>query len=167
MFYHQLLDKIPKGIQGMINLNSNNYINDKNCPLPFNERRGGGINNMIILWISLLGLISKCMFCSVSENKILDVILFIKIFLSSMDSLDEYLNNSSTNETWFTSIEIGRVDINTEIPILSSYQAALRQGYLEQLLHIVAFLKKKPKLTLSFDHTQMILNDSIFSGSER
>ena len=24
MFYHQLLDKMPKGIQGMINLNSNN-----------------------------------------------------------------------------------------------------------------------------------------------
>ena len=23
MFYHQLLDKMPKGIQGMINLNSN------------------------------------------------------------------------------------------------------------------------------------------------
>ena len=43
------------------------------------------------------------MFRSVSENKIQDAKLFIKIFLSSVESLDEYLNNSSTNKTWFTS----------------------------------------------------------------
>ena len=28
------------------------YINDKNCPLPFNERRGRDIDNMVILWMS-------------------------------------------------------------------------------------------------------------------
>ena len=76
-------------------------MNDKNCPLPFNERRGGDIGDMIILYMSLHGLISNCIFCSVSENKIRDVNLF-KIFLSSVDSLDEYLSNSFTNKT-FTS----------------------------------------------------------------
>ena len=78
------------------------YINEKNSQLPFNERRGGDSVNMIILWVSLHGLISNCIFRSVSENKIQDVKLFIKIFLSSVDSLDEYLNSSSTNKTWFT-----------------------------------------------------------------
>ena len=48
-------------------------------------------------------------------------------------------------------IEIGRVDINMELSLLSSYQAAPRLGHLEQLLYIVAFLRKKPKLTLYFD----------------
>ena len=48
-------------------------------------------------------------------------------------------------------VEIGRVDILTEISMLSSYQAAPRQGHLDQLYHIFAHLKKKPKLTLYFD----------------
>ncbi len=39
-----------------------------------------------------------------------------------------------------------------EISMLSSYQAApSRQGHLDQLYHIFANLKKKPKLTLYFD----------------
>ena len=40
-----------------------------------------------------------------------------------------------------------------------------RQGHLEQLLHIVAFLKKKPELTLYFGLSQAVLDESIFSGS--
>ena len=47
-------------------------------------------------------------------------------------------------------IEIGRVDITMEVSLLSGYQASPRIGHLEQLLHIVALLKKKPKLTLYF-----------------
>ena len=79
------------------------YINDKTCPLPFNERRGGDIHNMMIFWISVHGLISNCMFRNVSKNMIKDINLFIKIFLSLVDSLDEYLNNSSTHKIWFSS----------------------------------------------------------------
>ena len=33
-------------------------------------------------------------------------------------------------------IEIGRFDIQTEVSILSSFQAAPRQGHLEQVIHI-------------------------------
>jgi hypothetical protein len=47
---------------------------------------------------------------------------------------------------WAT--EIGRVDILLEVSLLSQYQASPREGHLEQLLHIFAFLKKHPKLTL-------------------
>ena len=45
-------------------------------------------------------------------------------------------------------IEIGRVDILLEVSLLSQYQANPREGHFEQLLHIFAFLKKHPKLTL-------------------
>jgi hypothetical protein len=47
---------------------------------------------------------------------------------------------------WAT--EIGRVDILLEVSLLSQYQASPREGHLEQALHIFAFLKKHPKLTL-------------------
>ena len=40
---------------------------------------------------------------------------------------------------WAT--EIGRVDILTELSLLSSYQASPRRGHLEQVIHIFAFLK--------------------------
>jgi hypothetical protein len=47
---------------------------------------------------------------------------------------------------WAT--EIGQVDILLEVSLLSQYQANPRKGHLEQLLHIFAFLKHHPKLTL-------------------
>jgi hypothetical protein len=47
---------------------------------------------------------------------------------------------------WAT--EIGRVDILLEVALLSQYSASPREGHLEQLLHIFAFLRKHPKLTL-------------------
>ena len=63
-------------------------------------------------------------------------------------------------------IEIGRVDINTEVSLLSSFQAAPREGHLNQLLRIVAFLKRKPKLTLYFDPAQAQLDENMFNGSD-
>jgi len=47
---------------------------------------------------------------------------------------------------WAT--EIGRVDILLEVSLLSQYQASPREGHLEQLLHIFAYLRKHPKVTL-------------------
>ena len=47
---------------------------------------------------------------------------------------------------WAT--EIGRVDILLEVELLSQYQASPREGHLEQLMHILAFLRRHPKLTL-------------------
>ena len=62
---------------------------------------------------------------------------------------------------WAT--ELGRVDILTEVSMLSSYQASPRQGHLEQLYHIVAYLKKKPKLSLYFDPDLPRLDPSMFN----
>jgi hypothetical protein len=47
---------------------------------------------------------------------------------------------------WAT--EIGRVDILFEVSLLSQYMANPREGHMEQLLHIIAFLRQRPKLTL-------------------
>ena len=47
--------------------------------------------------------------------------------------------------------EIGRVDVLHKISILSQYQESPRQGHMEQLLHIWAYLDKTHKLTLYFD----------------
>jgi hypothetical protein len=46
------------------------------------------------------------------------------------------------------STEIGRVDILLEVSLLLQYQASPREGHMEEILHIFAFLKKHPKLTL-------------------
>ena len=62
-------------------------------------------------------------------------------------------------------IEIGHVDILTEVSLLSSYQAMPRRGHLEQVMHIFAFLKKKPKLTIYFDPDDPKLDNNMFQGS--
>ena len=59
-------------------------------------------------------------------------------------------------------VEIGRVDILTEISMLSSYQAPPREGHLEKIYHIFAFFKKKTKLTLYFDHQETNIDPSWF-----
>ena len=62
-------------------------------------------------------------------------------------------------------IELGRVDILHKVSVLSAYQASPRQGHLEQLLHIFAFLKRKPKLTLYFDPTEPRIDTTAFTGA--
>ena len=42
--------------------------------------------------------------------------------------------------------EIERVDILTELSLLSPYQASTRQGHLVEVYHIFTYLKCKPKL---------------------
>lgn len=63
---------------------------------------------------------------------------------------------------WAT--EIGRVDIVTEVSMLSSYQASPREGHLEQVYHIFAYLKRKPKLTLYFDPSLPNIDPSWSNG---
>ena len=62
---------------------------------------------------------------------------------------------------WTT--EIGRVDILTEVAMLSSYQACPRQGHMSEALHIFAYLKHKPKLSLYFDYAEPQIDEKIFN----
>ena len=61
------------------------------------------------------------------------------------------------------STEIGRVDILTEVAMISSHQACPRQGHMDKIPHIFAFLKNKPKLSLYFDYTEPQFDMSIFN----
>jgi hypothetical protein len=59
-------------------------------------------------------------------------------------------------------IEIGRIDAITEVSELSSFLAQPREGHLEALLHIFAFLKNKHNSTMVFDPTYPEINENEF-----
>ena len=62
-------------------------------------------------------------------------------------------------------IEIRIFDIEHEVSVLSSYQAAPRYGHLQQILYIFAFLEKNPKLTLYLDPSPAVIYPMSFTGS--
>mmetsp|Transcript_35877 Transcript_35877/g.50821 ORF Transcript_35877/g.50821 Transcript_35877/m.50821 type:complete len:212 (+) Transcript_35877:223-858(+) len=64
---------------------------------------------------------------------------------------------------WAT--EIGRVDILTEVSMMSQFQASPRHGHLEEAFHIFAFLKKNPKLTLHFNPGLAKIDPNIFQDN--
>jgi hypothetical protein len=59
-------------------------------------------------------------------------------------------------------VELGRVDIATEVLMLSSYLALPREGHLETALHIMGYLRKKHNSRLVFDPTYPEINESDF-----
>ena len=69
------------------------YLNDSNCPLPFNKRPGGSSNNLISLWSSLHEIISNFMCRQVTSKCINQVTIHIKNFLSTVNGTDTYLIN--------------------------------------------------------------------------
>ena len=58
------------------------------------------------------------------------------------------------------------MDILHKVSILSQYQAMPREGHLEQLLHIFAYMKKKPKVTLYMDPVLPSIDYSKFKSSK-
>jgi hypothetical protein len=50
-------------------------------------------------------------------------------------------------------VELGRVDIATEVSMLSSYLALPREGHLEAALHVMGYLRLKHNTRLIFDPT--------------
>ena len=58
-------------------------------------------------------------------------------------------------------VELGRVDITTEVSMLSSHLALPRQGHLDAVHHIYAYLEKKHNSRLIFDPTypEIDMND--------
>jgi hypothetical protein len=60
-------------------------------------------------------------------------------------------------------VELGRVDILMAVAMMSSYMAAPRQGHLDNVLHIFAYLKKHPQSTMIFDDTEPSFDESRFT----
>ena len=50
-------------------------------------------------------------------------------------------------------VELGRVDINTEVLMLSSHLALPRSGHLDAVFQIFAYLKKKHNSGMVYDPT--------------
>jgi hypothetical protein len=50
-------------------------------------------------------------------------------------------------------VELGRLDIYLEVALLSAYNAQPREGHLEAVFHMFAYLKKHPRSQIVFDDT--------------
>ena len=61
-------------------------------------------------------------------------------------------------------MELGRLDIYLEVPLISSYVANPRRGHLREILHIFAYLKRRDKLTIAFDPRHPPIDENIFHG---
>jgi hypothetical protein len=59
-------------------------------------------------------------------------------------------------------VELGRIDILLEVSLLSSHLALPREGHLQQVYHIFAYLKNNTKRTLAFDPTHPMIDESRF-----
>ena len=78
---------------------------------------------------------------------------------SYVPELDETNELNSMLHTYYQELigmlrwgtELGRVDILHEVAILSQFQANPREGHLDQLLRIVAYVRDKPKVTIYMD----------------
>jgi hypothetical protein len=63
---------------------------------------------------------------------------------------------------WRWAIEIGRVDTLLETALMSKHLAMPRERHLEQVLHIISYLKQHKKLRLMFDSGYPKVNDNWF-----
>jgi hypothetical protein len=59
-------------------------------------------------------------------------------------------------------VELGRVDICLEVSMLSSHLALPREGHLEQLFHIFAYLKKFHNTEIVYDPSDPCITESNF-----
>ena len=59
-------------------------------------------------------------------------------------------------------VKVGRIDINIEVPLWSSYLAMSRQGHLEVVLHVMDYLKLKHSMHLAFDMSYPNIDQSVF-----
>jgi hypothetical protein len=63
--------------------------------------------------------------------------------------------------------EIGRIDIATEVSLLSSHLAYPREGHLDAALHIMGYLKLKNNSRLIFDPSYPVIDEDSFQHHER
>jgi hypothetical protein len=63
-------------------------------------------------------------------------------------------------------VELGRIDILTEVAMLSTYLALPRTGHLEQAYHIFGYLKVNPRKTLAFDPRHPKIDERRFATAD-
>ena len=67
--------------------------------------------------------------------------------------LEDYQANyyQTTVGQMIWAVDLGRIDINMKIALLSRYLAQLRHGHLDQVFHTLSFLKSHAKSKLVLD----------------
>jgi Reverse transcriptase (RNA-dependent DNA polymerase) len=63
-------------------------------------------------------------------------------------------------------VELGRCDINCEVSMMSSHLALPRQGHLDRLYHIFAFLKSHHNAEVVYDPSVPIIDESLFDRKD-
>ena len=63
-------------------------------------------------------------------------------------------------------MELGRIDIETEVSKLSSFLAVPREGHLSQALHIFVYLKKYYNSRIVFNPTYPDINEDDFKAND-
>ena len=63
-------------------------------------------------------------------------------------------------------VELGRVDINCEVSMMSSHLALPRQGHLKEVFHIFAYLKKHHHAEMVFDPTPVEFDLTTFESQD-
>jgi hypothetical protein len=62
--------------------------------------------------------------------------------------------------------ELGRLDILMPVSMLSRYLVSAREGHLEQVFHVFAYLKANDRSRMVFDDTEPILDEQRFKTSD-
>ena len=75
-------------------------------------------------------------------------------------SLSSYYQSQIGTLRWM--VELGRIDMMTEVSMLASHLAMPREGHLEAIFHIYAYLKQKYNSRLAFDPTYPCIDMSDF-----
>lgn len=89
---------------------------------------------------------------------------------SYQPELDVSLDRNPSEASYYMSfigvlqwtVKLGRVDICLETSVMSSYMVLPRQGRLDQLLHILAYLKKYHNAEMVFDPTIPMMDEGRF-----
>ena len=81
---------------------------------------------------------------------------------------------NSTNAAYYQSligilrwiVELGRVDICLEVSMMSSHLALPREGHLDALYHIWAYLKKYHNTEMVFDPSEPVIDHAGFAKKD-
>ena len=63
-------------------------------------------------------------------------------------------------------VELGRVDVCLEVSMMSSHLALPREGHLEEVLHIFAYLKKYHNTELVYDPSDPVVDENDFERKD-
>ena len=63
-------------------------------------------------------------------------------------------------------VELGRFDILLETVLISTYLNLLRRGYLEQVFHVVRYLRANQKINICFDPKYTTINYRLFDAHD-